>query len=340
MKTYKNLWDDFVSIENLQLAAKKAVKSRKNRREVKKFLANQDELLKKLQCDLINGDFNTSEYRIRTIFEPKKRDIYILPLYPDHIVHHALINILGPIWQSNFIHDSYACIPGKGLHSASQRVMHFMRKYNFVLQCDIRKFFPSVNHQIMFDIIKRKVADKKILNVLHNIIFSCGNDSNLPIGNLTSQWLGNVYLNQMDHFIKEKLHCRAYIRYCDDFLVFSNDKKFLHQCKAHIEEFVMQTLKLRFSKSSLYPIKNGVTFLGYRHFKKFILLKKYNVKKIMRYIKNIIVNHDRGQKSVGQLASLHGWIKWCNSFNLKQSIYAYVMREKVSMKRFVRKRLF
>jgi hypothetical protein len=305
-------------MENLELAAKKAVKSKKNKKDVRKFLRDKTELLKKLQQDLINGKFNTSPYRIRTIFEPKKRDIYILPLYPDHVVHHALINILGPIWQSTFINDSYACIPGRGLHSASKRVMQFVRRYKYVLQCDIKKFYPSVNHKIMFKIIKKKVKDDRLLAVLQNIIFSCGNGRNLPIGNLTSQWMGNVYMNEADHFIKEQLHCRAYIRYCDDFLIFSDDKAWLHKCKKDIEEFLMNNLNLIFSKSSVFPVSRGVSFLGYRHFRKFILLRKHSAKKIFRCLFFIVLNRDLSERSVCRLAAWHGWIKWSCSYNLKK----------------------
>ena len=258
MKRYKNLWDKFISMDNLELAAKKAVKSKKNKRIVRNFLAHKDELLKKLQDDLINGRFTTSRYTVRTIFEPKQRDIYILPLFPDHVVHHALINILGPIWQSTFINDSYACVPGRGLHAASKRVMDFVRKYKYVLQCDIKKFYPSIDHKIMFNIIKKKIGDRKLLAVLKNIIFSCGDDKNLPIGNLTSQWMGNVYMNELDHFAKEDLHCNAYIRYCDDFLIFSNDKDFLHRCKQYIEMYVWQYLKLQFSKFSNNSFKSAL----------------------------------------------------------------------------------
>ena len=340
MKRYKNLWDDFISMDNLKLAAKKAVKSKKNKKAVKYFLRNQDELLKKLQDDLISGKFTTSQYKIRTIYEPKQRDIYILPLYPDHIVHHALINVVGEIWQSTFVHDSYACIPGKGLHKASQRVMHFMRKYEYVLQCDIRKFYPSINHEIMFQIIKKKIADVRLLDVFRDIIFSCGEGKNLPIGNLTSQWMGNVYLNEMDHFIKENLHCGAYIRYCDDFLIFSNDKNFLHEIENAIRIFVLEKLKLLFSKSSVYPVARGVQFLGYRHFKKFILLRKYGAKKLRHQIFHIVNFYDRSEKSIGQLAAFHGWVRWCCSFNFKKNIYKTILKTRPSMARFVCKKFF
>lgn len=340
MKRYKNLWDQFISMENLELAAKKAVKSKKNKRTVQYFLKHKDELLQKLQYDLINGRFNTSEYKTFTIFEPKQRIIYKLPLYPDHIVHHALINIIGPIWQSTFIDDSYACIPGRGLHAASLRVMQFVRRYKYVLQCDIRKFFPSINHQVMFDIVKKKIGDKRLLAVLHNIIFSIDGETNLPIGNLTSQWMGNVYLNEMDHFIKEKLHAHAYIRYCDDFLIFDDDKKKLREMEQVIRKFVFERLKMVFSKANAYPTTRGVPFIGYRHYKKFVMLRKFGAHKMFRQISNIVKHHDRSEKSVGQLAAFYGWAKWCCSRNFKLNIYRWTAKTMPTMKRFIRKKFF
>ena len=326
MKRYKNLWDKFISMENLELAAKKAVRSKKNKPETKLFLKNKKEFLAKLQQMLIDGKFNTSNYKIRRIFEPKERLIYILPLYPDHIVHHALINILGPIWQSTFIHDSYACIPGRGLHSASMAIMQFVRRNKYVLQCDIRKFYPSINHDVMFDIIKKKIADKRLLSVLHNIIWSCGGETNLPIGNLTSQWMGNVYMNELDHFVKEKLRCRDYIRYCDDFCLFANDKETLHKYEQKLKKFVSDKLKLVFSKSAIHVVANGIAFIGYRHFKNFILLRRYGAKKMRKRILNIAIHHDKSDLSSGRLAAYHGWTKWCCSYNFLTDICSRAKR--------------
>ena len=311
MKTYKHLWDQFVSMENLELAAKKAIKSKKNKAETKLFLKNKQELLCKLQKMLNDGKFTTSDYKIRRIFEPKERLIYILPLYPDHVVHHALINILGPIWQRTFIRDSYACIPGRGLHKASVAIMNFVRRNKYVLQCDIRKFYPSINHDVMFRIIKKKIADKKLLSVLRDIIWSCGGETNLPIGNLTSQWMGNVYLNELDHFVKEQLRCQDYIRYCDDFCLFANDKRTLHEYERKLKIFIHDKLKLIFSKSVIRVVANGVAFIGYRHFKNFILLRRNGAKKIRRRILNIAIYHDQSGLASGRLAAYHGWTKWC-----------------------------
>lgn len=321
MKSYKHLWEQFISRENFDLAARKAVKSKKSKKSVKKFLAHREEYLEKLRNDLKFGKFKTSPYQTFTVFEPKKRVIYKLPLYPDHIVHHALINILGPIWQSFFIRDSYACIPGRGLLNASQKTMRFVKRNNYVLQCDIRKFFPSVNHEIMFDIIKRKIHDRRLLNVLWEIISSVGGNANLPIGNLTSQWMGNLYLNDLDVFIKNKLRWRDYIRYCDDFCLYGNDKCNLHKMGQIIHMFIQSELDMLFSKCNLRRTADGVSFLGYRHFKKFILIRKHTAQRLKKRIINIVKHHNFNFKSIGQMAAAFGWTKWCCCFNYKICIY-------------------
>ncbi len=326
MKHYKNLWDKFISMENLELAAKKAVQSKKSKRTTRFFLKNKTRLLTELQQALQDGTFNTSEYKIRKIFEPKERLIYILPLYPDHVVHHALINILGPIWQSSFINDSYACIPGKGLHKASGRLMQFIRRNKYVLQCDIRKFYPSINHKIMMNIIKRKIADKKLLNLLENIVNSSGGETNLPIGNLTSQWMGNVYLNVLDHFVKEQLKCRDYIRYCDDFCLFGNDKSILRRFENELKIFLGQKLGLVFSTSVVFPVECGIPFIGYRHFKNFIILRKHGARKLRKCVLNIAQYNDISDFAVSQLAAYHGWIRWCNSYNFFINLCGDVQR--------------
>ena len=320
MKTYNNLWEQFISAENFELAAKKAVKSKKSKKSVQKFLRNKDVLLKKLRQQLIEGKFKTSEYKTFVIHEPKERVIYKLPLYPDHVLHHALINVLGPIWQKMFIHDSYACIPGRGLHAASKRTMDFVRRNKYVLQCDIRKFYPSINHNKMMEIIARKISDRRILKILDEIVRSVGGETNLPIGNLTSQWLGNVYLNELDHFVKSELRWRDYIRYCDDFCLYGGDKNILKHMAQRIKVFITNCLKLVFSRSTVRQTVCGVAFVGYRHFKNFILLKKYAARKIKHRILNIINHADISEHAVGQIAAFHGWVRWACSYNYCQKI--------------------
>lgn len=320
MKKYKNLWDQFISVENFHLAAKKAIKSKKNKRSTKEFLEHYEENIEKLRQSLINGTFKTSQYRVFKVYEPKERDIYELPLYPDHILHHALINIVGPIWQKMFISDSYACIPNKGLHAASKRIMTFVRRNKYFLQCDVKKFFPSINHNIMMNIIKQKIGDRRLVRVFDNIVWSVGGEINLPIGNLTSQWLANVYLNQLDMFVKHNLHCHDYLRYCDDFCLFGNSKKHLHDMERKIIVFLRDNLSLVLSRSCLRLVANGVDMIGYRHFKRFILLRRRSVHRIRNRILNIVRWGDYGEHAVGQLASSYGWLKHASSFNFRQNL--------------------
>ncbi len=327
MKTVNNLWDVFISPENFNIAAKKAIKSKKSKMAVAKFLAKRDKLLDKLRHDIISGNFKTSAYVIKTIYEPKERNIYVLPLYPDHILHHALVNVLGPIWLKTFVRDSFACIPGRGLHAASQRAMDFVRRNKYVLQCDIRKFYPSIRHDVMKRVLRRKIADRRILRLLDNIVDSCGGEKNVPIGNLTSQWFGNVFLNELDHFVKEKLGWRDYIRYCDDFCLFGNNKRDLWRVRKKILHFVQNELMLDFSRSSVYPVSRGFDFIGYRHFNGFILLRKSAAKRIKNSVLNIARYRDFSEKSVGQLAAYHGWMKWANCWRLKRKIQSTVGRE-------------
>ena len=339
MKTHRKLWDQFISRENFDLAAKKAVKSKKSRKSVQRFLANRTELLEKLRQDVIHCKYRTSPYKTFIIREPKQRIIYNLPLYPDHILHHALINILGPIWQRLFIRDSYACIPGRGLHAASQRTMEFVRRNKYVLQCDIRKFYPSIDHKIMMDVVAEKIHDRRILRVLDEIVWSVGGNKNLPIGNLTSQWMGNVYMNKLDHFVKEKLRWHDYIRYCDDFCLYGNDKKVLKEQLKIIADFLYKELNLVLSKGTIHQTRLGVNFIGYKHFATHKKLRKWTAKKIKIRMKNIINHDDFSPHAIGQIAAAYGWAKWACSYNYRQTIYAFAKRKSRQMGNFIKLRL-
>lgn len=319
-KQHRHLWQEFISPENLERAARNAVRSKKSKSDVRGFLSRRRARMAQLAHMLHNGKFCTSAYRARDIFEPKHRTIYVLPLYPDHIVHHALINVLGPIWQSQFIRDSFACIPGRGLHSASQRVMEHIRRNRYVLNCDIRKFYPSMDHAIMMKIIKKKIADSRIIKILDNIVHSCGDGKNIPIGNLTSQWLGNVYLNELDMFVKHTLHWRDYIRYCDDFCLFGNDKAALHRACDAIREFLASQLKLTFSRASVYPTSRGVDFIGYRHFRNFVLLRRRTSNRMRRRVIEIARHNDTSEIARGRLSATYGWARWASTYNYRRDM--------------------
>lgn len=202
MKRYNNLFDKIVSLDNLYLADKKARRNKSNRKDIKEFDQNKEESLKKLQQDLINGTYKTSEYNTFIIREPKERLIFRLPYYPDRIVHHAVMNIMEPIWVSIFIKDTYSCIKHRGIHEALHNVKEALKDVDnttYCLKLDIRKFYPSIDHEVLKSIIRKKIKDWKLLQLLDEIIDSA---EGVPIGNYLSQFFANLYLTYFDHWLK------------------------------------------------------------------------------------------------------------------------------------------
>ena len=289
MKRLNNVWSMIIDKDNLRLALQKAAKGKKRRPSVRKILNNSDFYIDKLYNSLKAGTYKTSRYSIITLFVPKERKIFRLPFYPDRIVHHAIMNIMEPYWDSQFIYHSYACRKGKGQHKGSTKCMDYARKYKYVLKCDISKFFPSVDHTVLKSILRRKIKDKQLLSLFDEVIDSVNGNpytpdgKNIPIGNLLSQWFGNLYLNELDVFVKHTLRVHPYIRYSDDFILFSNDKSELHNCLIEIRNFLDIKLKLKLSKGSVFPVSRGIDFLGYRHFPDYVLLRKRTVKKWKRF---------------------------------------------------------
>lgn len=334
MRRYSNLFSKIVEYGNIELAYNRARKGKNWQSTVQKITNNKDELLLRLRESLINKTFTTSQYKTKTIFEPKKRTIYILPFYPDRIVQHAILNILSPIWDKLMIYDSYSCRVGKGQHQASKKCMCMVKKNEYCLQCDISKFYPSINHEILFDIIQEKVKDKDLLWLLKDIIGSIGGETNTPIGNYTSQWFGNIYMNKVDMRVKHVYHCKNYIRYCDDFLFFSNDKERLKMVAKDIEQFLHDKLRLKLSKCSLYHTYQGVDFLGYRHFPSGkILVRKRTAKRVKKSLKQIpyLYHHHRitAEQARSKVASAYGWLKHANSYNLRNAINFDELKEEV-----------
>ena len=193
------------------------------------------------------------------------------------------MNIAEPIFESLFIHDSYACRVGKGTHRGSDRTMQLVRRYKYALKCDISKFYPSVRHDIMKQILRRKIKDAGVLWLFDAIIDSVAGGKNLPIGNYCSQWLGNLYLTELDKFVKEKLKFKGYIRYCDDFALFSDSKRELREVRDTLREWLWRQLGLIFSKCNIIDLKReGLDFLGYRHYADVRLLRKKTMKNTIR----------------------------------------------------------
>ena len=320
MKKHGNLYSKIYGMDNLRLAYYRARKGKNWQNTIKNFDKDVEDNLLKIQKSLINKTFKTSGYKIKRITEPKERLIYVLPFNPDRIVQHALMNIIEPIWEGLFIYNSYACRVGKGIHAGSRKTMEYIRKNRYCLKCDISKFYPSMKHDILFNIIKRKIKCKDTLWLLHNIVYSIGEGQNVPIGNYTSQWFGNLYMNELDQYIKHECKIKHYIRYCDDFILFHDDKKYLKEIAKKIKIFLKDKLDLIFSKCDISPVSQGVDFLGYRHFKKYILLRKNTMKRVKKRLSRLPgmlkKKYITREQYISSLASTMGWLKWANTYNL------------------------
>lgn len=325
MKRHGGLFEQIVDPDNIELAFNKAKKGKIWRESVQRIERDKKKKLAELRQLFLDGTFRTSKYNVKVIFEPKRREIFILPFFPDRIAQHAIMNVVAPIWDSMFIPDSFACRKGKGQHAGSKRCMQFTRRNEWVCQFDISKFYPSIPHGKLLEVIRRKIKDEKVLHLFTDIIESIGEERNVPIGNFTSQWFGNLYLNELDQFVKHRLHIRDYLRYCDDFLIFGNNKEELKRLADTVEAFVIWILGMKLSKKSLYPTAHGIDFLGYRHFPSGkILVRKATAKRIRTRLKVIpwALKHGRitKEQALGKLASANGWLKHANAHNLRKAI--------------------
>lgn len=324
-KRHGGLWPLITSEENLMLAYCLASRGKKRMRNVARFAENLDENIAAIRDKLVSKTFSTSPYQQKMVHVPKTRVIYVLPFSPDRIVQHALMNIVGPIWDRLMINESYACRPGKGQHAGSRKAMEFVRRYAYFLQCDIAKFYPSIDHEIAARIVRKKIKCVDTLWLLDDIIYSFPGGKNAPIGNYTSQWLGNLYLSELDRFVKDVLRVKGYVRYCDDFILFSDNKAELHQFKEEIRDFLMEKLQLSYSYAEVNPVKNGLDFLGYRHFRTHILLRKSTAVRVRRRLSKLPSLLASGKVSADQarssIASTRGWLKWACTHNLAVSLH-------------------
>ncbi len=319
VKRVKNLWQQIVSMDNLERAYQLSKRKKSTYKHIIKFEKNKEENLKKIQCMLINKTYKTSAYTTQVIYEPKRRVLYKLPHNPDKIIQLAVWNVLEPYLINWLIKQTYACIKKRGLHKASEQIWEYVKRNDYCLQFDVRQFYPSISHDILYKILERKIGDPNLLWLFKEIIYSIGGGKNSPIGSLLSQHFGNLYMDRVDRFIKETLRIKDYGRYNDDFLLFSNDKPELSQAKYKIIEFCKTELDLDLKRSDLYPTKRGVDFMGYRHFKKYKLLRKRTAKKVKKRLPEVLRKYEDGEISVKKFRSIiestYGWVKWANTNN-------------------------
>jgi RNA-directed DNA polymerase len=314
VKRINNLYQSICSVENLQLADSIARKGKLSQPGVIRHSKSQGKNIQDLREMLINKTYKTSQYTTFTIFEPKERLIFRLPYYPDRIVHHAVMNILEPIFLSTFTSDTYSCIKKRGIHAAANAIKIALKDNagtQFCLKLDIKKFYPSVNHDILKTLLRRKFKDHDLLYLLDEIIDSA---DGLPIGNYLSQYFANFYLSYFDHWIKEEKKVRYYFRYADDMVILSDSKPYLHNLLAAITGYLQNNLKLTVKENyQVFPVDiRGIDFVGYVFRHDYVRLRKSIKQNFARMLKR--------NKNPQSIASYRGWAIHCNSKNLLKKL--------------------
>jgi len=344
MKRHGNLWPRVVAFDNLLHAAHKAQRGKRFRQSTLLFNFQLENELIQLRHALETQTYHPGKYKTFQIWEPKPRLISAAP-YRDRVVHHALCTVIQPLFERTFIFDSYANREGFGTHRALRRFTHFARRCRYILQCDVRRYFPSIDHDILKTLIRRKIKCPQTLWLIDTIIDGSneqepviehfpGDDllaplqrrRGLPIGNLTSQFFANIYLNGFDHFIKEQLKAPHYLRYVDDFALFSDDRAFLAEARLAIEDY-LATLRLKIHpiKSQLFETDQGANFVGFRVLPDRIRVRNDNLRRARRRFKRLQKAYACDRISFEKLTQcVRSWaahLKHGNTIHLRQDIF-------------------
>lgn len=314
MKRIGNIYSNICTLDNLRLADKKARRGKSKQYGVQLHKRNAAANLLQLQTMLIGKTYTTSAYTTFKVYEPKEREVYRLPYFPDRICHHAVMNVLEPVFMSLFTTDTYSCIKGKGIHGvfyAVRKALNDVSGTTYCLKLDITKFYPSINHDILKQLLRRKFKDNDLLWLLDNIIDSA---EGLPIGNYLSQYLANFYLCYFDHWIKETKQVKYYFRYADDIVVLADNKEYLHQLLNDIKQYLSTHLKLTVKGNhQVFPVAaRSIDFVGYRFYHTHTLLRKSIKQNFARKLAK-----GANQKTI---ASYNGWLQHANCKNLSNTL--------------------
>jgi len=322
MKRINNLFDKVVTKDNLMLAYHKARKGKSGQYGVRIFEKNVERNIDQLYNELITGTYKTSEYSVFKIYDPKEREIFRLP-FRDRVVHHAIMNLLEPIWISVFVHHTYSCIKGRGIHAVLKDLKHDLKDAEgtkYCLKLDIRKFYPTIDHEVLKSIIRRKIKDVKLLVLIDDIIDSA---PGVPIGNYLSQFFANLYLSYFDHWLKEEKRVKYYYRYADDIVILNGNKAYLHELFKDIDAYLSTSLKLKIKDNyQVFPVDSrGIDFVGYVFYHSHVLMRKTIKKRFCRKAAKLNKNKNITDKEYRiKIAPWLGWAKHCDSKNLLKKI--------------------
>jgi len=312
------------------MAAFEAAKGKKRKTRVAQFLRNLENEVIELEQELLSGSYQPRAYHTFMIHDPKERMICAAD-FRDRVVHHAVCRMLDPIFERSFIFDTYACRKSKGTHRAVERAQLFSRRYDYFLKLDIHKFFDSVDHVALKKLLRTRIKDEDLLRLLDIFIDQpvpwTKAGKGIPIGNLTSQNFANFYLSGLDHFIKESLRIKGYIRYMDDFVLFADEKSTLWDTEKRIEKYLQEKLQLQIKDGSLLlaPVMQGLPFLGFRIFPGVIRISRQGWRRFRRKTQQRKRMFFRSEIDEGtwekSTASLIGHLRQANTRNLRKSFF-------------------
>ena len=328
MKRAGNLWEEVSSFGNLLGAANAAAAGKKNRPDVAWFLMETEGELLRLRRELREGSYTPGPYRTFAIVDPKPRLISAAP-FRDRVVHHALTRVLEPVFERRFSRHSYACRKGMGSHAALEVARAGAARFPYVLKCDVRKYFATIDHAILLEQLERAIKCRPTLELAARIVGASGpreeyvryfegddlftpygRKRGLPLGNQTSQFFANVYLNGMDQMAERELRPRLYARYVDDFVLFDDSKERLGEMRARLTDTLAGLrLEMHAGKSRVYRCADGVTFLGWQLFPGRTRLLRGNVTRFGRRLRWMGRAHERGELTFGQVTErVRAWI--------------------------------
>jgi len=327
VRTYRNLFKNIISYSNLLNAYIKTIKGKSNNYNALKYNLKAYENLYCLKNSLKNQTYNPGDYKQFYVYDPKLR-LVSAPTFEDRIVHNAVCNYIEPIFDKFFIYDSYACRKGKGIHVATKRLKYILNKpdTNWALKCDILKYFASVDKDILLGLLEHKIADKQLIYLLQKIIYSY--NPGIPIGNITSQLFANIYLNQLDQYVKHCLKVKYYLRYMDDFLIIVDTKEQAYKILQDIKEYLENNLKLKLhpKKVRIFKTTTGVDFVGYVVFKTHVRIRSKNVRKFKQKLRKITKYcHKHGVIKNSFKSGIYSWIgyaKHANTFSLRTRLFS------------------
>lgn len=324
MKRHNNLFEKICTPQNIERADSYARRN-KNPYPIEKHDQNHAEENKALLESLLNLTYKTSKYKKFKIYEPKERIIYRLPYYPDRITHWAIMNVMEDIWVKIFIKHTYSCIQGRGIHKLAADLEKELRQdekgTKYCLKLDIHKFFPSINHEDLKIVLRKKIKDKKLLTILDEIVEST---DGVPIGNYLSQFFANLYLAYLDHWLLEEVKVKHYFRYADDIVILSDNKEFLRKVLILIKIYLHHVLDLELKPNyQVFPVESrGIDFVGYIFYHDHTLLRNSIKRRIFRVIYKYKAGKITEEKLKATMCSYFGWLKHCNSKHLLQKIEA------------------